>query len=81
MKETDIPPHAVDDPKPKVRKAVRVWLADGTKTLAMWTGQRWWSTKGEITPAKWETRGEEKRKRRSFGKPFAALKLAKLEQS
>jgi hypothetical protein len=61
MKETDIPPHAVDDPKPKVRKAVRVWLADGTKMLAMWTGQRWWSTKGAITPARWEL--EERKKK------------------
>ena len=61
MKETDIPPHAVDDPKPKVRKAVRVWLADGTKMLGMWTGERWWSTKGEIIPARWEL--EERKKK------------------
>jgi len=54
MKETSIPPHAVDDPKPKVRKAVRVWLADGTRRLGMWTGTRWWSSKGEISPVKWE---------------------------
>jgi hypothetical protein len=61
MKETNIPPHAVDDPKPKVRKAVRVWLADGTRILGMWTGTRWWSSKGEIAPVKWEL--EERRKK------------------
>ena len=61
------PPHAVDDPKPKVRKAVRVWLADGTKMLAMWTGQRWWSTKGKITPARWELE-ERKRKTKKLRK-------------
>jgi hypothetical protein len=61
MKETDIPPHAVDDPKPKVRKAVRVWLADGTRMLGTWTGERWWSSKGEITPARWEL--EERKKK------------------
>jgi hypothetical protein len=61
MKETNIPPHAIDDPKPKVRKAVRVWLADGTRRLEMWTGTRWWSSKGEIAPVKWEL--EERRKK------------------
>jgi hypothetical protein len=61
MKETNIPPHAVDDPKPKVRKAVRVWLADGTRRLGMWTGTRWWSSKGKIAPVKWEL--EERRKK------------------
>jgi hypothetical protein len=50
-----------DDVKPVPRKAVRVWLSDGTRMLAMWTGDRWWSTKGEITPVKWEL--EERRKK------------------
>ena len=31
MKESAIPPHTVDDPKPKLRKAVRGWLSDGSR--------------------------------------------------
>jgi hypothetical protein len=72
MKETDIPPHAVDAPKPKVRKAVRVWLADGTKMLGMWTGERWWSTKGEISPARWELE-ERKKKTKKLRKALRRL--------
>jgi hypothetical protein len=40
--------------KPIQYVAVRVWLGDGTRTLGMWTGVRWWSTKGEINPVRWE---------------------------
>ena len=29
--------------------------------LGMWTGERWWSVKGEITPARWEL--EERKKK------------------
>ncbi len=61
MKESAIPPHAVDDPKPKLRKAVRVWLSDGSRRLAMWTGTKWWSSKGAVEPVKWEL--EERRKK------------------
>ena len=43
-----------DDVKPVPYRAVRVWLADGTKLLGMWTGERWWSENGEITPARWK---------------------------
>jgi hypothetical protein len=43
-----------DDERPAPYKAVRVWLANGTRTLGMWTGSRWWSTKGEIDPVRWE---------------------------
>ena len=43
-----------DGPKPIQYVAVRVWLEDGTRTLGMWTGARWWSTKGEINPVRWE---------------------------
>jgi hypothetical protein len=50
-----------DDVNPIPRVAVRVWLADGTRLLGMWTGSRWWSTKGEIAPVKWEL--EERRKK------------------
>jgi hypothetical protein len=39
-----------DDVRPVPYRAVRVWLADGTRMLGMWTGERWWSVKGEITP-------------------------------
>jgi hypothetical protein len=35
-----------DDIKPIAFKAVWVWLADGTRTLGMWTGEKWWSAKG-----------------------------------
>ena len=45
------------DIKPIPRVAVRVWLADGIRMLGMWTGTRWWSTKGEIHPVKMGTRG------------------------
>jgi hypothetical protein len=43
-----------EDIKPVPHKAVRVWLADGTRMLGMWTGEKWWSTKGEIEPVRWE---------------------------
>jgi hypothetical protein len=43
-----------EDIKPVPHKAVRVWLADGTRMLGMWTGERWWSNKGEIQPVRWE---------------------------
>jgi hypothetical protein len=54
-----------DDVRPVPYRAVRVWLADGTRVLGMWTGEKWWSTKGEIIPAKWEleTRKEKKTKK------------------
>ena len=43
-----------DDVKPVPHRAVRVWLADGSRVLGMWTGTHWWSTKGEINPVNWE---------------------------
>ena len=73
MKESAIPPHAVDDPKPKPGKAVRVWLSDGSRFLAMWTGTKWWSSKGELAPVKWELKNG-KRKRKSFAKNFRTQK-------
>jgi hypothetical protein len=51
-----------DDEKPVSHKAVRVWLSNGTRTLGMWTGSRWWSTKGEIKPVKWELEVRKKKK-------------------
>jgi hypothetical protein len=42
------------DIKPVAYKAVRVWVADGSRMLGMWTGDRWWSARGEISPVKWE---------------------------
>jgi hypothetical protein len=53
-----------DDVKPVAFKAVRVWLADGTRMLGMWTGEKWWSVKGEISPLKWEleVRGKKTKK-------------------
>ena len=49
------------DTKPIPSVAVRVWLADGTRTLGIWTGERWWSTKGEIHPVRWELEVREKK--------------------
>ena len=43
-----------DDVKPVPHRAVRVWLADGSRMLGMWTGEKWWSAKGEINPVRWE---------------------------
>jgi hypothetical protein len=58
-----------EDPnKPEKYKAVRVWLADGTRTLGMWTGERWWSTKGEITPARWDLEERKKKKTKKLRK-------------
>ena len=51
------------DEKPKKYKAVRLWLQDGSRALGMWTGDRWWSTKGEINPARWEL--EERKEKRT----------------
>jgi hypothetical protein len=69
MKESAIPPHAVDDPKPKPLKAVRVWLSDGSRFLAMWTGTKWWSSKGELAPVKWELE-ERKKKTKKLRQKF-----------
>jgi hypothetical protein len=69
MKESAIPPHAVDDPKPKLRKAVRVWLSDGSRFVAMWTGTKWWSSKGELAPVKWELE-ERKKKTKKLRQKF-----------
>jgi hypothetical protein len=59
------------DVKPITYKAVRVWLSDGTKILGMWTGTKWWSTKGEIQPVNWEL---EERKKKKAGKIQKALR-------
>jgi len=40
--------------KPELRKAVRIWLENGTRMHAMWMGDKWWSIEGEISPVKWE---------------------------
>ena len=50
------------DAKPVPYKAVRVWLQNGTRALGMWTGSRWWSTKGEIDPVKWELEVRKRKK-------------------
>jgi len=50
-----------DGVKPDLHKAVRVWLVDGTRMHGMWTGSNWWSTKGEISPVKWELEERPKR--------------------
>ena len=61
---------AVYDPKPIACQAVRVWLSDGGRMLGIWTGTKWWSTKGEIQPIKWELE-ERKRKTDKLRKAIA----------
>ena len=39
----------------------RVWLENGIRMIGMWTGERWWSTEGEIHPVRWELRVREKK--------------------
>ena len=68
MKESAIPPHAVDDPKPKPLKAVRVWLSDGSRFLAMWTGTKW-EFQSELAPVKWELE-ERKKKTKKLRQKF-----------
>jgi hypothetical protein len=57
-----------DGSKPIQYVAVRVWLQDGTRMLGMWTGERWWSTKGEIRPVKWELQVREKKTKKLLKK-------------
>ena len=61
-----------DTNRPEQYKAVRVWLSDGTRMVGMWTGERWWSTKGEITPARWE-HAERKKKTKKLQKALRKL--------
>jgi hypothetical protein len=49
-----VPAPQFPDVKPIPYKAVHVWLADGTRVLGMWTGERWWSARGKIEPVEWE---------------------------
>jgi hypothetical protein len=62
---------AVYDPKPIAYKAVRVWLSDGSRMLGIWTGTKWWSTKGEIQPVKWELEERKKKKTDKLRKAIA----------
>jgi hypothetical protein len=64
-------PHMVYDPKPVAYKAVRVWLSDGSRMLGIWTGTKWWSTKGEIQPVKWELEERKKMKTDKLRKAIA----------
>jgi hypothetical protein len=61
MKEERIPAPQFHDVRPIPYQAVRVWLSDGTRVLGMWTGERWWSAKGEIHPVNWELEVREKK--------------------
>ena len=60
MNDWTRPPQSPDI-KPIPRVAVRVWLADGTRMLGIWTGTRWWSAKGEIHPVTWELEVRERK--------------------
>jgi hypothetical protein len=68
------------DVKPIPHRAVRVWLADGTRMLGMWTGERWWSVKGEITPVKWELE-ERVKKTKKLEKTFRRFEKGKTEET
>ena len=62
-------------------KAVRVWLADGTRMLGTWTGQAWLSAQGEINPARWGLK-ERKKKTKKLRKLQKGLrKLGKEPQT
>jgi len=50
--------------KPEPYKAVRVWLEDGSRIHGMWMETTWWSTKGEISPVKWELEERPKKTRK-----------------
>jgi hypothetical protein len=65
---------AVHDPKPIAYKAVRVWLSDGSRMLGMWTGVKWWNTKGEIQPVKWELEKKRRRRPTNFAGPLPGTK-------
>jgi hypothetical protein len=39
--------------------------------LGIWTGIKWWSTKGEIQPVKWELEERKKKKTDKLRKPIA----------
>ena len=69
--------HIVYEPKPPAYKAVRVWLSDGSRMLGMWTGVKWWSTKGEIKPVKWEL--EERKKKKTERLRKAMYQARKIE--
>jgi hypothetical protein len=62
---------AVYDPKPMAYKALRLWLSDGSRMLGMWTGVKWWSTKGEIRPVRWELEERKKKKTDKLRKVIA----------
>jgi hypothetical protein len=44
--------------------------------LGMWTGVKWWSTKGEIKPVKWELEERQKKKTEKFRKAIAKAEKA-----
>jgi hypothetical protein len=75
------PPHAVDDPRPKLRKTVRGWLSDGGRFLAMWTSTKWWSSKGELAPVKWELEERKKENDRFSARRFAKKLRKKFQDS
>jgi len=48
-----------DQSYPNSYKAVTVWLSDGNRATAMWTGSEWWGLDGRITQdvLRWEATG------------------------
>ena len=48
--------------------------------LGMWTGERWWSVKGEINPVKWELE-ERAKKTKKLEKTFRRFENGKMEET
>jgi hypothetical protein len=61
------------DAHPLPYQAVRVWLDNGTRLWGMWTGDRWWSAKGEVHPVKWELEVRKKKKTKKLLKSLPTL--------
>ena len=61
------------DAHPLPYQAVSVWPDNGTRLLGMWTGDRWWSAKGEVHPVKWELEVRKKKKTKKLLKSLPTL--------
>lgn len=48
------PIHLVTDRLPDPMESVRVWLEDGTREAATWTGLVWWGWQKEVHPVRWQ---------------------------
>jgi hypothetical protein len=46
---------------PDAFEVVKVVLADGRRTLAVWTGRIWWGREGQVRVVRWESCGRTSR--------------------